>query len=210
MTGGRWKLIPALVAAVVLNLLLIVGAALLAGDRPVSVPKFDPLPVTLTTLDRPDRVESESTPTPPPPQETRPRPEFSPVPDLPRLAGPDLGSVKVQLDPSLWRDEPPLGDFVFNGADLDEPPRALVRTKPQYPFKEQQRGVDGYVEVKLLVDADGLVSSVQVLQSDPPGVFDDAALKAVPNWKFAAGRIEGRPVPSWVVTRVVFTMAGTR
>ena len=64
--------------------------------------------------------------------------------------------------------------------------------------------------MKLLVNADGTVGSVQVLHSEPAGTFDDAALEAVPHWTFSPGRIEGKAVPSWVVTRVVFTMDGGR
>ncbi len=200
----RWLLIPALAGAVLLNLLLLTGAALVAGDRPVTPPEINPIPVNLITLARSETPEPE--PLPPPPKEPEQPPvlDFTPELTAPRMSQPDLGAIQVKLDPSLWQGEPQLGNFVFAQGDLDEPPRAVVRTKPYYPFKAEQRNIEGYVEVKLLVRADGSVGSVEILNADPAGVFDSAALKAIPHWKFSPGKIEGRAVPSWVITRVVF------
>ena len=97
------------------------------------------------------------------------------------------------------------GEFIFDSQELDQAPRAIVRTEPEYPFRARQRGIEGFVEVKLLVKADGSIGSVQILESDPPDLFDSAALKAVPQWRFEPGRLDGKPVASWVRTRVVFT-----
>ena len=59
---------------------------------------------------------------------------------------------------------------------------------------------------KLLVRADGTVGNVQILASKPAGVFDNEVLKTVPRWRFEPGRIDGRPVPAWIVTDVRFEM----
>ncbi len=203
---GGWLLVPALLGAVLLNLILLTGAALLVRDKPVTPPAINPVPVNLVALDRSEPVEPE--PLPPPPAEPPPPPAMDFTPELarPRPEIPDLGAVRVRLDPSLWQGEPRLGNFIFAQGDLDEPPRAKVRTPPVYPFKARQRNIEGYVEVKLLVQPDGSVGSVEILDARPPGVFDQAALDAVPRWRFTPGRIEGRAVPSWVITRVVFTM----
>ncbi len=203
---GGWLLVPAALGAVLLNLILLTGAALLARDRPVKRSAINPVPVNLVTLSRPEQEEPE--PLPPPPAEPPAPPSMDFTPELarPRPEMPDLRAVRVKLDPSLWQGEPELENFVFAQGDLDEPPRAKVRTPPVYPFKARQRNIEGYVEVKLLVQPDGSVGSVEILEARPPGVFDQAALDAVPHWRFSPGLIEGRAVPSWVITRVVFTM----
>ncbi len=207
MTGrGRWLLLPALVGAALLNLILLTGAALLAGNKIVTPPVINPVPVNLVTLVQPDTPEPETLPPPPAEPEQPPVLDFTPELSRPRLTSPDLGAIQVKLDPSLWQGEPQLGNFVFAQGDLDEPPRVMVRIPPDYPFKARQRDIEGYVEVKLLVEADGSVGQVKILDANPPGVFDSAALKAVPRWKFTAGKMEGRSVPSWVITRVVFTL----
>ena len=98
------------------------------------------------------------------------------------------------------------GEFVFNSGDLDQPPRKVVQTIPVYPYKARQRNIEGYVKVKMLVRADGSVGETIVLDAQPKGLFDSAALKAVPQWKFQAGVIDGEAVPSWVVTTIRFTL----
>ncbi len=203
---ASWLLLPAFGGALLLNLLLLAGAALLAADKPFVPPALNPVPVNLVTLE-PRSRPPETKPLPPPPVAPQQPPQIDFTPELvsPRLRQPTLDAVKVKLDPSLWKGEPQLGHFVFAQGDLDEPPRALVRTTPVYPYKARQRGIEGFVEVKLLVQADGTVASVEILAAQPKGVFDSAALKAVPHWKFSPGKIEGRNVPSWVVTRVVFS-----
>jgi len=62
------------------------------------------------------------------------------------------------------------------------------------------------VKIKLLVKADGSVGGVEVLDANPKGLFEDATVKAVPNWRFQPGLVDGQAVPSWVVTTVRFTL----
>ena len=98
-------------------------------------------------------------------------------------------------------------DSKFNFLSLKaKPPRKVVQSPPVYPYKARQRNIEGYVRVKLLVRADGTVGEVSVLDADPKGLFDSAALKAVPQWRFQPGVIDGQAVPSWVVTTIRFTL----
>jgi protein TonB len=58
----------------------------------------------------------------------------------------------------------------------------------------KSRGTEGEVTVQYDVTAQGEVINVRVIASDPPGLFDDAALVAVRTWVFRpqirAGRVE--------------------
>ena len=109
-------------------------------------------------------------------------------------------------DPSLFAGGPARGDFIFNSGDLDQAPQKIMQTEPVYPYKARQRNIEGYVKVKMLVRADGTVGEVSVLDAQPKGLFDSAALKAVPSWRFKPGVIDGQAVPSWVVTTIRFTL----
>ncbi len=196
------SLLPSVAAAVALNILLLVSAAVLSRDRPLAADMTEPVAVNLVTLEAaPPPVEEERTP-PPPPPEPEPRQDF--IPDLaaPNPLRPELPGIQVNLDPSLFQGRLDLGDFVFNSGDLDQPPRALVRTKPVYPYRASQRNIEGEVRIKLLVRADGSVGDVIVLSSRPKGVFEEAVLAAAAGWKFQPGTIEGRAVPAWVATTV--------
>lgn len=57
--------------------------------------------------------------------------------------------------------------------------------EPDYPRSAASRDLAGWVDVRFGVDASGRTQDVQVVESSPPGVFDEAALAAVRRWRFA-------------------------
>jgi protein TonB len=61
-----------------------------------------------------------------------------------------------------------------------------VRTvQPDYPPAALAAGREGRVELSFNVDGAGKVQDVRVVQSSPPGVFDEAARRAVRQWRYA-------------------------
>ena len=70
-------------------------------------------------------------------------------------------------------------------ADMDGP-RPITRENPAYPFSALSRGVEGSVLVEYTVDARGRVVAPRVLEANPPGVFDAAALRALSRWRYEA------------------------
>jgi protein TonB len=191
--------------AVVLNLVLFVSAALLSRDRPVRQTSTAPTSVNLVTL-------KPTTPPPPPKQKEIPKPkpkpqmDFTPELSPPSLRGPAPLDVSVQIDPSLFAGGPERGDFVFNSGDLDQGPQQIYSVDPLYPFKAKQRNIEGVVKVKMLINADGTVGEVIVLDAQPKGLFEDSTLKTAPLWRFKPGVIDGQAVPSWVVKNVRFQL----
>jgi protein TonB len=87
--------------------------------------------------------------------------------------GPYIGPVATQLD----------RDFV-----------PLSRPPPQYPYQAARRGIEGWVRVSFKVTETGTVEDVVVLESDPPGVLDRAAIKAVYRWRFKPRIVNGSAV----------------
>jgi TonB family protein len=62
---------------------------------------------------------------------------------------------------------------------------------PRYPRNALTRRVAGWVEVGFTVDTSGRTRAVRVLNAEPPGMFDDAALAAVNRWRFdTAGGVD--------------------
>jgi TonB family protein len=66
------------------------------------------------------------------------------------------------------------------------------RVAPAYPAKAQKKGVDGCVVLSFLIDAEGRPTDVQVVDSQPKGVFDAATLKVFGEWRFEQPRRPGR------------------
>ncbi|MFO0688773.1 MAG: energy transducer TonB [Myxococcota bacterium] len=70
----------------------------------------------------------------------------------------------------------------------------LVRVPPQYPERAQQRGIEGRVLVQFTITKSGSVRDPKVVASEPPGVFDQAAVKAVLQWKYNPKIVDGKAV----------------
>ena len=64
------------------------------------------------------------------------------------------------------------------------PPQFIGGVDLVYPEAAKAQGVEGRVVVRYDIAADGSVVNVVVEASEPPGVFDEAALTAVRSWRF--------------------------
>ncbi len=78
-------------------------------------------------------------------------------------------------------------------ADLDQRPRPIFQTAPNYPQELRKRNLEGSVQVVFLVDREGKVVGPKVEKSTNPS-FDRPALEAVRQWKFEAGTRNGEKV----------------
>jgi TonB family protein len=66
----------------------------------------------------------------------------------------------------------------------DAEPKVLKKVIPTYPEVFKGRGIYGTVHVKLQVDTDGTVKSIEVLGGNP--IFAEAATKAIKQWHYSA------------------------
>jgi periplasmic protein TonB len=96
---------------------------------------------------------------------------------------------------------------VFNIADLDRQPEALVQTPPLYPYALKREGSTATVRVQFIVDSDGKVVNAIVIDSSHSG-FNDAALQGVSKWKFRAGMKGGRRVNTRMEVPILFKLMG--
>lgn len=93
-------------------------------------------------------------------------------------------------------------------SDLDRPAKVLSRPPLEYPHEARSRGIQGHVTLKIQVGPNGLVETVRIAESEPPGFFDEAALRAVRSWKFEPAVIQGKVAMSWTTQRIRFEMDG--
>jgi len=68
------------------------------------------------------------------------------------------------------------------GQDRDVLP--IVRVPPDYPEHQAKLGVEGWVKVQFSITAIGTVRDAVVVDGEPKGSFDDAALKAIARWRY--------------------------
>ncbi len=191
------RLLPALAAALVLNIILLASAALLSRDRVMAQDMTDPVAIRLISLKPPTPpVEKKKVEQPRP--KPKPKPDFQPETLRPAIGVPAPKGVAVTLDRSLFAGGPDRMEFIFNASDLDQPPVLVAYTEPFYSDKARQRDIEGFVTIKFLVGVDGSVSRAEVMDSKPKGFFEKAVLKVVPRWRFRPGMIDGQPVATWV------------
>lgn len=96
----------------------------------------------------------------------------------------------------------------YNARDLDVQPHALRVIRPDYPADADRRRLSGTLRLQLKLEADGRVSDIAVVNATPPGVFEDSAIKAFRDARFAPAQKNGRPVRALVVIEVVYDWAG--
>ena len=85
----------------------------------------------------------------------------------------------------------------------------LSRTKyvaPRYPRAAQRRGESGWVDIVFTVTLDGSVRDVVVRNSQPDGVFDNAAIRAVEKWTFEPVIEDGTAVEKRAGVRMMFAL----
>jgi len=75
------------------------------------------------------------------------------------------------------------------GTMLPDGSRAYsVRVPPEYPASAEARGESGYVALTFSIDRMGKPYNLAVVESQPPGVFDEAALRSVRQWRYCPPR----------------------
>lgn len=198
-------LIPAALISLVVNVALLGTAALLTRERTVKPDIETAGSISLVNLEPPEPPEPEKVDEPEPPPE-QPREDFQPDLIQPSLTAPAAfnGGIAVNLGGIGGGDM--AEEFVFESFELDQPPQPVVKTPPAYPFEAREQGIEGVVQVKILVRSDGTVGEVQILAARPEGLFEETTLKTVPQWRFRPGTIKGKPVTAWVVTAVHFRL----
>jgi protein TonB len=80
----------------------------------------------------------------------------------------------------------------------------LNKLEITYPYRAMQAGTEGWVELGYTVKTDGTVSELQVMNSNPAGTFDSAALKAVGRLKYQPVVQDGKVTAVTTQVRVVF------
>jgi len=160
------------------------------------------------------------------------RPEDSHRTAAPRLSTPSADFVVVDLDYAedpRREPRPMLAPFVVEAKEKKPHPvpsvedrvMEAVRTtghpvlaqvdqqliywqRPVYPPQAVEAGIEGDVEVLMLIDIRGRVSRVEVLNPDQYPLLEAAVKQAVSKSVFRTYFVNGRPTPFWVRVPVEF------
>lgn len=88
-------------------------------------------------------------------------------------------------------------------AELEVRPQIRNHVMPEYPA-ELPAGVRGRVVLDLYISSTGTLDRIRVVKAEPPGRFEQAALKAFSAARFTPGVRKGKAVPSLLRIEVNF------
>ncbi len=112
----------------------------------------------------------------------------------------EAGIAQVERDLATAREATSLQTNVVSAATLTK----VRMTAPQYPESARKRGIEGWVEVAFTVTPNGTVDDVEVRNASPAEIFDDAAVRAVRQWRFEPVVRNGEKVPQRAMVRLRF------
>lgn len=114
--------------------------------------------------------------------------EPPPPPKLSQTTRPNVDKAAIATD---------LGNFELAGMNLNAPvdgdALAIVRVLPRYPSRALNRGIEGWVLLEFAISEVGVAIDPVVVESDPKGIFDRAAISAVRKWKYRPMMEDGKP-----------------
>jgi protein TonB len=152
----------------------------------------------------------------PPKSQAKPKPKPRKTKAAKRLqsvAPPNLAANLSGIDFSLpdlafdaGADQHLLGTAENEEESFDTPPQPVVTSNFAYPPQAKKANLQGYVLLSVLVNEQGEVVEAQVLESSPPGVFEQSALEGIRRWRFNPAQSKGKPVATWVQQKIVFQL----
>lgn len=85
---------------------------------------------------------------------------------------------------------------LFGSKSYDGEITPLVTEQPLYPTRAAQRGIEGWVLAEFTINKEGRVpeQSIEVLDSEPPAIFDRTASRALARFEFTPPTLRGEPV----------------
>jgi protein TonB len=149
--------------------------------------------------------EVEEKPPPPPPKiETTP-PPFVPPPDiqinLPVETAPTRAITATTQKPVV---KPPPAPAVTRVAPKQNPRRPCSIGEEDYPPQSKRLGEEGATTVRMLINPDGSVADVQVVESSGFPRLDETAVRKLKRCRMIAGTENGQPTAMWMPMRVVW------
>lgn len=84
----------------------------------------------------------------------------------------------------------------------------MVRIPPVYPRTAKLAKIQGYVTMEVVINPEGTVTEVSVVEAAPPRMFDIAAMDAMKRWRFRPKVVNGVPVSQRAQQTIEFRIEG--
>ena len=98
-----------------------------------------------------------------------------------------------------------LFDHWYTAEELDTRAEPLTLANLTYPLEVMPYRLAGRVRLALFIDEKGLVQKAKVIDSEPDGTFDAAALEAWQHVRFTPAQKSGQSVKSEKILEIEFS-----
>jgi protein TonB len=85
-------------------------------------------------------------------------------------------------------------------------PVPKMRFPPRYPQRALMRHVEGKVVLEFTINPDGSVSDARVVKAEPPGYFEQSALRAISRWRFHPKVVAGKAISRTATQTIKYHM----
>jgi TonB family protein len=86
------------------------------------------------------------------------------------------------------------GSVTFMSSDVDAPPKVIRSYPPRYPYLAKRDDITGSILLQFVITKEGNAVDTTVLESEPKGIFDESALRAIEQYRFKPGMKDGEAV----------------
>ena len=200
------RLLLAIVFAffITVSLFFLMQALIASGDQTLEEAKPGAV-LDFVRLKKEEAVEQKDRKPrkPPPPKEPPPQME-QPQMDSP---SPDAEGTSMDFGAEVGDDISLEGGLALESGDGEYLP--IVKVAPVYPRRALQRGIEGFVIVEFTVTKQGAVRDPIVVEANPSGIFEQAAIDAAMKFKYKPRVVNGEATEvSGVQNRITFQIDG--
>ena len=131
-------------------------------------------------------------------QKEPPKPKTPPTIESPKIQQASVQKMDIQMPDiqtslSTFKGSG-MGNMLSGYGYGDSDVITLVQVEPRYPSQALSRKIEGFVVVRLQVTKEGTVGDVEVIDSNPKGIFEREAIRAAWRYKFKPKLVDGKPV----------------
>ncbi len=119
-------------------------------------------------------------------------------------SGLDLGIDILGLSSGNSRLLSQQGKSVMTEDIVDRLPEVQYREPIPDPDSAKENNITGHVTLNILINEEGEVDQVKLLDSMPEGIFDHVAMSSVRTWSFSPAEYKGQFVSVWVKQKLQF------
>ena len=202
---GRIVLALVLSGIVTLGLFFLMQSLIKSGGSALTDPPVGSV-LDFVRIKQEEQVERKDRKPKKPPKPEQPPPQMqqpqldSPTPNTEAGFSMDF-SADISTDAKLS------GGLALEGGDGEYLP--IVKVAPVYPRRALQRGIEGYVIVEFTVTKSGTVRDPVVVEANPEGIFEQAAMDAALKFKYKPRVVNGEAAEvAGVQNRITFQIDG--